>query len=436
MRGTFRSRRNRLLAATVASQSIEFYDFVVYGTAASLVFSSQFFSDSNKTAALLASFATFAAGFVARPLGAVLFGQIGDKWGRKPALIGAMMSMAIASTLIGLLPTYAAVGILAPVLLVVLRCVQGIAVGGQWGGATLLAFEFAPKNKRGLYASIPQLGTALGIVVATLTFLLIHENMNESSFTGWGWRIAFLVSIIMFPLAFYIHRFIEETYSPSEATSVVAETQPQEKSSLARVLSHPRHLLLVTGTFLVPTVLFYIVVTGLLGYGTEEAGVSKGTLLTASMLSVIGFALGTIGFAALSDRVGRPRVYGGAVIVAGLWSFAIFPMVDTGNFWLILLAMLVALIAVGGMFGPGVAMLSEMFPPSMRYVGASLGYQLANILGAGFAPMIMVALLAATGTSVSVSVYMAVAALISIVSLVLLHRSPARDATTTSPVAA
>ncbi|MDA3624076.1 MFS transporter [Saccharopolyspora sp. WRP15-2] len=421
--------RGRVLFATIAAQSIEYYDFLIYGTAASLIFSAHFFPAANPVAGILASFATFAVGFAGRPLGAAVFGHFGDKFGRKPALLVAMMLMAVSSMLIGLLPTYATIGVVAPVLLVVLRLAQGISVGGHFGGATLMSLENAPPNRRGLFGALPQLGVVVGMVGGTLIFLLISNITTPEQFAAWGWRIPFLLSFVMFPVAYFVHRYIEDTPEFRRADDKLAESKRSKpRSSVVQVLRNPKQVLLVAFTFIPATISFYVIVTGLLHYATSDLGISRNTMLSVVMLSMVAFAVGTIGFALLSDIVGRRAVYAGGALFAGAWGFALFPLVETGSFPLMLLAACVGQLAVGAMFGPGTALFAEAFPPSVRYSGASIGNQLANILGAGFAPFIMVSLLAATHTSVSVSLYMLAGSLVSLVAISMLRVSTGKAA--------
>ncbi|GAA5039617.1 MFS transporter [Streptomyces siamensis] len=424
--------RGRVLFAAVAAQSIEYYDFLIYGTAASLVLNTLFFPSGSTLTSTLASFATFAVGFAGRPVGAAIFGHIGDKFGRKPALLTAMLLMAVSSTLIGLLPTYGTIGVGAPVILVILRVAQGISVGGQFGGSTLLALEGAPPNRRGLFGSLPQLGVVVGMISGTLVFLLVSHLTTADQFSAWGWRVPFLLSVLMFPVAYYVHRYLEETPEFQRAAEELsAQRDVAPRSSVLRVLRRPKQLLLVAFTFLPATISFYGIVTGVLHYATEDLKISKDTMLTVVMLSMIAFAAGTTGFAWLSDIVGRRKVYAAGAAFSGAWAFALFPLVDTRGFAWILLAAAVGQFAVGAMFGPGTALLAEAFPASMRYSGASLGNQLANILGAGLAPFVMVALMAATHTTVSVSIYMAASSVVSLIAVPLV-RLPKEESTESS----
>ncbi|MFC7010851.1 MFS transporter [Streptomyces viridiviolaceus] len=415
-------RGGRILFASVAAQSIEYYDFLIYGTAASLVLNDLFFPSGNSLSSTLATFATFAVGFAGRPIGAAIFGHFGDKFGRKPALLAAMLLMAVSSTLIGLLPTYSAIGVTAPILLVILRMAQGISVGGHFSGATLLALESAPPKRRGLFGSLPQLGVIVGMVAGTLVFLLMSNVTTSDQFSAWGWRIPFLLSVLMFPLAYFVHRFIEDTPEFHNANEKMADKKRSApRSSVIQVLRHPKQVLLVAFTFLPAGISFYVIVTGLLHYATHDLHVSRNAMLTVVMISMVPFTVATVGFAWLSDIVGRRKVYAAGAVFAGAWAFALFPLVETRSFGLILLAACVGQLGVGAMFGPGTALFAEAFPPNVRYSGSAIGNQLANIVGAGLAPFIMVALLAATHTSVSVAAYMAVASIVSLLAVALIR---------------
>ena len=425
------ARGRRVLLATVAAQSIEYYDFLIYGTAATLALNSQFFPSVDPVVGVLAAFATFAVGFAGRPIGAAIFGHVGDTYGRKPALLGAILLMAVSTLLIGLLPTYAAIGVAAPVLLTVMRVLQGISVGGQWGGATLLALENAPSNRRALYGSLPQLGVVVGMVGGTMVFLFISGVTTAEQFAAWGWRIPFLLTVLMFPVAFVLHRYIEDTPEFRDAETKIEQRSRRSRSSVLQTLRAPKQMLLVVFGYLPATITFYVIATGMLDYGTREVGLPKSTMLTAVMLSMIAFAVSTVGGAWISDVVGHRKVYAAGAALSGVWMFALFPLVDTGNFGLIVLAASVGQVAVGLMFGPGTAIWAAMFAPSVRYAGVSLGTQISNIIGGGLAPFTMVALLAATATTLSASAYVAVAAVLSLIALALI-RIPAPAATATA----
>ena len=420
------SKPRKIALAAMVAASIEWYDFFIYATAAALVFGPLFFPGASPATAVLASFATFGVGFLARPVGGVIFGHFGDKVGRKPMLVIALGLMAVATTLIGLLPSYDTIGVLAPIALVVLRICQGVSVGGQWAGAMLLATESAPPGKRGLYGSLVQIGVPLGMVLGNAVFLILAAVLSDEQFTEWGWRVPFLLSAVFVPFAFYIHRRIDDTPEFKHAEEKLA-SQPlaQRRSPVLEVLrQHPKAVLLATSVFLVVGVAFYVLIAGLLDYGTRILGFSKGTMLTAVLISVGTMVALLPLFAGLSDRIGRKPVYAAGAVVTGVWAFAMFPLVETGNQGLIILGMLGAVVGGAMMYGPQAALFSEMFPAHLRYSGASLGAQIANVIGAGFAPFVMVLLLQWTGSSLSVAVYIAALAVVALISLAFINVTP------------
>jgi MFS family permease len=342
-----RQARRIALAATAAA-SIEWYDFFIYATAAALVFGPLFFPGANPAAAVLASFATFGVGFIARPIGGVIFGHFGDKVGRKPMLVIALGLMAVATTLIGLLPSYDTIGVLAPIALVLLRIWQGVAVGGQWAGAMLLATESAPPGKRGLYGSLVQIGVPIGMVLGNAAFLVLAGVLSDEQFMDWGWRVPFLLSAVFIPFVFYLHHRLDDTPEFKRAEEKLA-SQPlaQRRSPVLDVVrQHPKAVLLATSVFLVVGVAFYVLIAGLLDYGTRTLGFSKGSMLTAVLISVGTMVALLPLFAGLSDRLGRKPVYAAGAVVTGIWAFALFPLVETGNLGLIILGILGAV--VGG----------------------------------------------------------------------------------------
>lgn len=412
-----RKGAGKIFAAAIAAQSVEFYDFMIYGTAASLVFNKTFFPSVSPVAGVLAAFATFAVGFAGRPFGAVVFGHIGDRFGRKPALIFSTASMAVATTLIGVLPTFALIGVFAPILLVLLRVVQGVAVGGVWGGATLLAVEGAPAERRGLFGAIPQIGTFGGMVAGSFVFAIVSGLVSAQQFAAWGWRVPFLLSIVLFPVVVFIHRYIEDSPDFKAVEQKLAAQATEKRSSVLDVLRRPKQMLTVLFIFVPATVMFYATATGMLDYGVRTLHLAKSTMLDVVMLSLIVTAAGTVLFGWLSDRVGRRAVYCGGAAFAGIWSFLIFPLADTRSFGLVVLSIAVGQLTVGAMYGAGVTLFAEMFPPRIRYSGASLGYQLANVVGGGLAPFVMVALLSSTGSTTSVAVYIAATCVISLIAL-------------------
>ncbi|MEU4617597.1 MFS transporter [Streptomyces umbrinus] len=441
-----RNRRKGATAAALAS-AVEWYDYFVFGIAAALVLGDLYFPAGSSSAGVLASFATFAVGFLARPFGGVIAGHLGDKRGRKPMLVLALTLMGVATTGIGLLPTYEAIGIAAPVLLVTLRVMQGIAVGAQWGGAMLLATEYAPEGKRGIYGSFVQLGVPIGVVTANSVFLLAGAFTSESAFAAWGWRLPFLVGLLVLVLAWYIHKHVEETPEFRAAERALAEKEREEKGQTAEqgagkgkgddgarnsplrtiLRGHLGTVFLAGGSFAVNTATFYILITGVLDYTTRELDMNRGAVLTVSLCVSLTQLVLIPASAALSDRIGRIRIYGLGAAGIALWAVPMFLLIDTGSLLWLAVSTFVASCFLSIMYGPQAALFAELFTPEMRYTGASLGYQIAAVLGGGLAPFVMVLLLETTGTSMSVSAYIIGLAVIALGSIkVLADRARSR----------
>jgi MFS family permease len=402
----------------LAGASIEWYDFFIYATAAALVFPNVFFAAQLPPfVALLASYSTFAVGFVARPVGALLFGHLGDKLGRKAALAAALVLMGTATTLVGLLPSYATAGALAPLALVALRLMQGLAVGGQWGGAILLATENAPKSRRGLYGSIAQAGVPVGVVLANLAFLAANGATSAESFMSYGWRIPFLLSVLLIGLGLYIHFRVDDTPAFRQLRQSAVPSKPTRVSPIIEALRrHPRLILLAAGAYISTNLSFYVFITYVVSYGTSPAGLHlpRGTMLSAVLIAnavsmPVLFLAGR-----LSDRYGRRRIFMTGVSLAALWAFALFPLVETRSWPWITLAILVGLSLNSVCYGPMAAMFTELFSTGIRCSGISLSYQLGAIVGGGLAPIIATALFARYHSNLWVSVYMAAACGISL----------------------
>jgi MFS family permease len=395
----------KLLGAALIASSIEWDDFFIYATAAALVFGTQFFPNATPLIGVLLSFATFWAGFVARPIGGLVFGHLGDKIGRKPAVVTCLIMMGTATFLIGVLPGAGTIGVAAPILLVTLRFLQGIAVGGQWGGIVLLLTENSASGKRGMAGTFGQMGVPFGVIFGNLAFLGVGAMMSQEAFLSWGWRLPFLFSAVLAPVVLYIQLKIEDTPVFQE----LQERQEKKvvKAPLMEVLrDHKRSVLLGAGLLFATNTFFYIGISGLLDYGTRELGLPRQQLLGVTLLtSLVGiFVIFFSG--SWSDRLGRrPMILIGAGMLA-LWSFPFFWLIDTASIWLIALAGCIGSVGQSMTYGPLAAYLSELFHPRVRYSGASLAYQLAAILVSGGTPFIMTALLAATGTSAAVSVFL------------------------------
>jgi MHS family shikimate/dehydroshikimate transporter-like MFS transporter len=401
----------QVASASLIGTTIEWYDFFIYGTAAALVFPALFFPEFSETAGTLAAFATFGVGFFARPVGGIIFGHFGDRIGRKTMLVLTLTMMGIATVIIGLLPGYAAIGIWAPILLVILRFVQGLGVGGEWGGAVLMAVEHSPPERRGFYGSWPQMGVPAGLILSNLIFLAV-AGLPEEQFLAWGWRIPFLLSIVLVAVGLFIRLRIME----SPAFSRVKETQTEAQMPIVDVVrTYPKQVLLAAGAFIVINAYFYILVSYLISYATAEAGMSNSSIITVILISSVISFFAMPSFAALSDRVGRRPIYLLGVVGMGISAFFLFWATDTASFWLVLLAHIFGLGALSMSYGPQAAFYAEMFGTRVRYSGISLGYQGGSIFGGALAPIIATSLFAATGTSTSIALYVAGLAVLSFV---------------------
>jgi MHS family shikimate/dehydroshikimate transporter-like MFS transporter len=405
-----------VVAASFIGTTIEWYDFFLYGTAAALVFDKLFFPEAAPLVGTLLAFSTYAVGFAARPLGGIVFGHFGDRVGRKSMLVISLLIMGIATILIGCLPTYGDVGVLAPILLVTLRFAQGIGVGGEWGGAVLMSTEYAPKGRRGFFGSWPQMGVPAGLLISTLVFKFVEGSMSESAFESWGWRVPFLASAILVIVGLVIRLKLME----SPAFERVKETRTEAKKPIVDVVrKYPRDVLTAMGMRVAENGAFYVLTVFTLAYGEDELGLDKDTMLNGV---IVAAAIGLITvplWGALSDRVGRKPLYLAGAVVTTLWAFPLFGLMDTKSPALIALAIVVGVnIGHDLMYGPQGAYFAELFGTRVRYSGASLGYQLASVFAGGFAPLIATALLAAGGSSL-VALYVTGMGLITVVATLL-----------------
>jgi MFS family permease len=426
------SNMQKVALTALAGTSIEWYDFFLYGAAAALIFPTAFFGEATPSTALILSLLTFAAGFIARPIGGIIFGHYGDRVGRKKTLVMALILMGVSSTLIGLLPTYAMIGITAPILLTSLRFAQGLAIGGQWGGAMLLVTESAPSNQRGYYGAFAQAGAPVGVILANLAFITTSALVSEESFYSWGWRIPFLASAVLIGISMYIQLNLEDTKAFKEL-QVLRESQkdnneePIRRSPILEAMQkYPKRIALAAGAFLSIQVTFYILIAFLLAYGVTSAEITRDDMLAAVMIASAIMVPVQFMFSSYSDRHGRKGVFMAGAILTGLWAFAIFPLVDTGNFWLIVLAITGGLIFVSMMYGPQAAFFTELFTTEVRYSGATLGYQFGAILGGAFAPTIAALLWKDYGIF-WVSVYIAFASLLTLLSVMVLTETYQTD---------
>ena len=412
----------KVALTALAGTSIEWYDFFLYGAAAALIFPTAFFGEVPETTALILSLLTFAAGFIARPIGGIIFGHFGDRVGRKKTLIAALMLMGISSTLIGLLPTYAMIGVTAPILLTLLRFAQGLAIGGQWGGAMLLVTESAPSNQRGYYGAFAQAGAPIGVILANLALIVTSALVSEEFFNTWGWRIPFLASAVLILISMYIQLNLEDTKAfKALATNSDNSSNEKVKSSpvVEAIRRYPKRIMRAAGAFLSVQVTFYILIAFMLAYGVSSANMERDDMLTAVLIGCAIMVPLQFMFSSYSDRNGRKGIFMLGAILSGIWAFAIFPLVDTGNFWLIVLALTFGLIFLAMMYGPQAAFFTELFSTEVRYSGATLGYQFGAIVGGAFAPTIAVKLWSDFDIF-WVSVYIAFAAFLTLISVMAL----------------
>jgi MFS family permease len=427
------SNMRKVALTALAGTSIEWYDFFLYGAAAALIFPAAFFSEDIPPAtALILSLLTFAAGFIARPIGGIIFGHFGDKIGRKKTLISALMLMGISSTLIGLLPTYAMIGVAAPILLTLLRFAQGLAIGGQWGGAMLLVTESAPSNQRGYYGAFAQAGAPIGVILANLALIITSALVSEEFFNAWGWRIPFLASALLIVISMYIQLNLEDTEAFKELAAHRNDQEKDEQTVIQKspvieaMRKYPKRILLAAGAFLNIQVTFYILIAFLLAYGVQSANMERDDMLTAVLIASAIMVPVQFLFSSYSDRHGRRGIFMLGAVLSGLWAFAVFPLVDSGNFWLIVLAVSGGLVFLAMMYGPQAAFFTELFSTEVRYSGATLGYQFGAILGGAFAPTIAVKLWTELDIFF-VSVYMAFSALLTLLSVMALTETYRSD---------
>jgi metabolite-proton symporter len=401
----------RVVFASFVGTTIEWYDFFLYGTAAALVFNRLFFPNVDPLIGTLSSFGTFAVGFFARPLGGIVFGHFGDRVGRKSMLVYSLLIMGVATFFIGLLPTYESIGIWAPVLLVVLRSVQGIGVGGEWGGAVLMAVEHAPPHRRGFAGSWPQMGVPAGLLLSTVVFNLFTSTLSEAQFLSWGWRIPFLLSVLLIAVGVFIRLAIVE--SP-EFAAILKSQRQHERPLIVAIRDYRQNVLLAMGMRIAENGLFYVYTVFVLSFGPGELGIPRETMLTGVSLAALGGLAAIPLYGALSDRIGRRPVYLFGAVFSLAYAFPFFWLLGSRSGAVVWLAIVLG-VTVGhnAMYGPQAAYFSELFGADVRYSGASLGYQLASVVSGAPAPFIATALLAAYGWH-AVAAYMAVLAAVTV----------------------
>jgi MFS transporter, MHS family, shikimate and dehydroshikimate transport protein len=414
--GQRNSEALKVALASLVGSTIEWYDFFLYGTASALVFGDLFFPTFSPLVGTLLSFSTMAVGYIARPLGAIIMGHFGDKLGRKTMLVSSLVIMGVATTIIGLLPSFNTIGIAAPVILVMARLLQGFAVGGEVGGAITMAVEHAPDRRRGLYGGFPQLGVASGLVLANLIFLASNAFLSADQFKSFGWRIPFLVSIILVLVGVYVRLRVSE----SPIFKFMKRAGEEIKIPLVTLFGRAwKQILIVAFSTLFTNVMGFIGLIFMLRYATTTLGFTRSTILTFTIIANVIEIPATLYFADLSDRVGRRTIYLWALAFAIIWGAVFFPLVNTAIPAVVFAAILIARLCIAAIFGPQAALFSELFDTNIRYSGISVGYSISSIMGAQ-TPAIAALLVAATGGTVILSGYIAAAAVISFITALFL----------------
>jgi len=410
-----RSQTGRLAGASMVGTTLEWYDFTVYNTMAALIFNRVFFPSFDPIAGAILAFSTYAVGYVSRPLGGVIFGRLGDRIGRRAVLVITLVIMGITTGGMGLLPTYAAIGVFSPILLVTLRFVQGVALGGEWAGAVLLSMEHGRQDRRGLNASWTQVGPSGGTLLATGAITLITTGLADDQFLSWGWRLPFIASVVLVTFGLWVRSGVEESpmFQEMEAKHTKAEAPVGEV-----LRNHWRRLLIAGGSRVGSDVLYALVVVFTLTYVTTVLHLPRTLALTAVLVGASVNAVCVPLFGFLSDKLGRRPVYGAGVVGGAIWAFCFFMLLDTQLPALIVLSVVIGLIIHAVMYGPQAAFVTEQFATPVRYTGASLAYTFAGVVGGGFAPLIIVSLFQYYGTTTSVSFYVLGALAITAIALI------------------
>ncbi|GAB3572269.1 MFS transporter [Amycolatopsis endophytica] len=416
----------RAAFASAIGTTIEWYDFFLYNTAAALIFPQLFFPASSSYAGAMQSFATYAVGFAARPIGAAIFGYWGDRIGRKVTLVVTLLMMGIASGVVGVLPGAATIGIAAPIILVTLRLIQGIAIGGEWSGSVLLAMEWGDQRKRGLLGSFAQIGVPVGLVLGTGGMTLLSAVLSDAAFDSWGWRLPFLASLLLVAVGLVIRLRILET--PMFA-KIVSQRRTSRSPVTDAVKHHWREILLSAGLRFSEQMPFYLYTSYVLVYVVAEHDYSKTFVLNAVLLGAAMELALILWFSQLSDRLGRKRIYLTGSILTGLLAFPYFAILKNGGAVLIFVAIVVSMIPHAMQYGPQAALIGESFPTHLRYGGAGLGYQLASVFAGGPAPLLATWLLHATGTPYSISAYVVFSSVVTIICVALLKDRSRADIT-------
>jgi MFS family permease len=417
------SADRRVLAGTMVGTTIEWYDFFIFAQAAGIVFATLYFgplAGENAGLAQLVSWATIGISFFFRPLGAVIAGRLGDKIGRKAMLVFTLILMGSATALIGLLPTYAQIGIWAPILLMLLRILQGFSAGGEWGGAALMAVEHAPVNKRGFWGAYPQIGVPVGMILATGVLFLLRSSMSPEAFLEWGWRIPFLLSVVLIVVGYFIRSAVAE----SPVFKRMIERKRDTATPLRNLLkTNKKQVVLAAVIFIGNNAAGYLVIAFLSSYAQRTLGMPAAPVLLATLLASFGWLIFTLYGGILSDRIGRVRTFQIGYGLIFVWMIPLFLLIDTRNIWAYGIAIFILTIGLGLSYGPMSAMYAEMFPANVRYSGIGIGYALGAILGGAFAALIAEALLIRTGWSGSIALYIMALCVISFIGATLVKET-------------
>jgi len=412
--------------ASVIGTTVEWYDFLIYGTAAALVFNKLFFPSFDPLVGTLAAFGSYAVGFLARPFGGAVFGHFGDRTGRKTMLTLTMLIMGAGTFLIGCLPTYASIGVWAPILLIALRLLQGIGIGGEWGGAVLMVIEHAPEGRRGFYGSLVQVGFPLGVAASTGTFLYMSQTMSEADFLSWGWRLPFLFSVVLIGVGLFIRLRLQET----PAFAQVQREGVAKAPLLDVILRQPRTFLIAVGIKVSEVAWVYVLTVFSIVYATTKLGLPRTLILNGILLAALAELVTIPLFGALSDRVGRKPLYVAGAVLSAALAFPVFWLLETRDPTIVVLTLVVVMSLTHGlMFGPQAAYMPELFGTRTRYSGASLGCQVSAALSGGFAPIIAAGLLAWAGATWPISLYLIGLAAITLIAVVASRETADLDIT-------
>jgi MFS family permease len=429
--GSISAGLKRVVVASMAGTVVEWYEFFLYATAATIVFNKIFFAQgTDDSKAIIAALLTYAVGFVARPLGGVVFGHFGDRYGRKKLLQFAIVLVGVVTFLMGCLPTYSQIGLMAPVLLVVLRFLQGFAVGGEWGGAVLLVAEHSPNDSRGFWASWPQAAVPVGNMLATIVLLVLNGTLTDEAFLSWGWRVAFWLSAVIVFVGYYIRTKVSDAPIFLAAQQEVERVKAVSYGVVEVLKRYPRGVLTAMGLRFAENIMYYLVVTFSIVYLKQHVKADTSDILWWLLAAHAVHFLVIPQVGRLSDRYGRRPVYIVGAVLAGTWGFFAFPMMDSANYLLIMAAVILGLMIHALMYAPQPAIMAEMFPTRMRYSGVSLGYQVTSIVAGSVAPAIATWMLTDFGSWIPIALYLAAAAVITLIAALFMRETDGIDLAT------